>query len=110
MAIPIVDRFPRNRYIAAGILACMTTLIGEAALVAEFGSSNNKPALLAAVAMFYIFQIPYGLCLDGKQPLKPHTISALTPTRYPILLPRRNLADAPPLKGHFARRCNNLLH
>jgi hypothetical protein len=69
MAIPLVDRFPRNKYIASGILGCMTTLIVEAALVAEFGSSNNKPALLAAVAMFYIFQVPYGLCLDGTQTL-----------------------------------------
>jgi hypothetical protein len=69
MAIPLVDLFPRNKYIASGILGCMATLIVEAALVAEFGSSNNKPALLAAVAMFYIFQVPYGLCLDGKQTL-----------------------------------------
>ncbi|KAI5366805.1 hypothetical protein CUC08_Gglean010066 [Alternaria sp. MG1] len=67
MAIPLVDLFPRNKYIASGILGCMATLIVEAALVAEFGSSNNKPALLAAVAMFYIFQVPYGLCLDGTQ-------------------------------------------
>ncbi|KAF2117727.1 MFS transporter [Lophiotrema nucula] len=67
MAIPLVDHFPRNKYIAAGILGCMVTLIIEAALVANFGSSQNKPALLAAVAMFFIFQIPYSFCLDGTQ-------------------------------------------
>lgn len=67
MAILIVDRFPRNKYIATGILGCMVTLIIEAALVANFGTSNNKAALQAAVAMFYIFQIPYGFCLDGTQ-------------------------------------------
>lgn len=67
MAIPLVDRFLRNKYIASGVLGCMATLIMEAALVTGFGSSNNKPALLAAVAMFYIFQVPYGLCLDGKK-------------------------------------------
>jgi hypothetical protein len=65
MAIPIVDYFPRNKYIAFGILGCMATLIIEAALIANFGSSNNQPALLAAVAMFFIFQIFYGFCLDG---------------------------------------------
>jgi hypothetical protein len=65
MAIPIVDYFPRNKYIAFGILGCMMTLIIEAALIANFGSSNNQPALLAAVAMFFIFQVFYGFCLDG---------------------------------------------
>lgn len=74
MAIPIVDRFPRNKYIAVGIWGCMTTLIVEAALVANYGSSNNKAALLAAVAMFYIFQIPYGLCLDGIRPNVSHIV------------------------------------
>lgn len=67
MAIPLVDRFPRNKYIAVGILGCMVTLIIEAALVANFVPSNNNSALLAAVAMFFIFQIPYGFCLDGTQ-------------------------------------------
>ncbi|KAF2467020.1 MFS transporter [Lindgomyces ingoldianus] len=67
MAIPLVDRFPRNKYIAAGILGCMACLIVEAALVANFVPSNNQSALLAAVAMFFLFQIPYGFCLDGTQ-------------------------------------------
>jgi hypothetical protein len=67
MAIPIVDWFPRNKYIAVGILGCMLTLIIEAALVANFVPSNNNSALLAAVAMFFVFQIPYGFCLDGTQ-------------------------------------------
>ncbi|ORY03954.1 MFS transporter [Clohesyomyces aquaticus] len=67
MAIPLVDLFPRNRYIAVGIAGCMVTLIIEAAIVANFVPSNNKAALLAAVAMFFIFQIPYGLILDGTQ-------------------------------------------
>ncbi|KAF2742385.1 MFS transporter [Sporormia fimetaria CBS 119925] len=66
-AIFIVDGFPRNKYIAVGILGCMTTLIVEAALVANFVPSNNQAALHAAVAMFFIFQIPYGVCLDGTQ-------------------------------------------
>lgn len=44
----------------------MVTLILEAALVAEFGESDNNAALQAAVAMLFIFQIPYGGCLDGE--------------------------------------------
>ena len=67
MAIPLVDRFPRNKYIAGGILCCMVSLILEAALVANFVPSNNTAALSAAVAMLFVFQVPYGLCLDGTQ-------------------------------------------
>lgn len=66
MAMAIVDLFARNRYMAFGVLGCMVTLIIEAALVAEFVPSDNHSALLAAVAMFFIFQIFYGFCLDGK--------------------------------------------
>ncbi|KAF2710650.1 MFS transporter [Pleomassaria siparia CBS 279.74] len=67
MAIPLVDHFPRNKYISFGILGCMATLIIEAALIANFGSSDNQSALQAAVAMFFVFQIFYGFCLDGTQ-------------------------------------------
>jgi hypothetical protein len=35
-------------------------------LVANFVPSNNKAALQAAVAMFYKFQIFYGIGCDGK--------------------------------------------
>jgi hypothetical protein len=65
MAMGVVDIFPRNKYIASGILGCMVTLIIECALVATYVPSNNQAALQAAVAMLYIFQIPYGFCLDG---------------------------------------------
>jgi hypothetical protein len=67
MAMGLVDLFPRNKYMACGVLGCMLTLIIEAALVANFVPSNNNAALSAAVAMFFIFQIPYGFCLDGTQ-------------------------------------------
>lgn len=66
MAIWTIDLFPRNKYMAFGMAGCMMTLIIEAALVAEFGESDNEAALQAAVAMFFIFQLFYGLCLDGK--------------------------------------------
>ena len=52
MAMLFVDRFPRNKYIAFGVLGCMMTLIIEAALVANFVPSTNHAALQAAVAMF----------------------------------------------------------
>ncbi|KIW14757.1 hypothetical protein PV08_07542 [Exophiala spinifera] len=67
LAMATVDLFARNRYMAFGVLGCMVTLIIEAALVAEFVPSNNHAALQAAVAMFFIFQIFYGFCLDGTQ-------------------------------------------
>ncbi|KAF2178118.1 hypothetical protein K469DRAFT_695755 [Zopfia rhizophila CBS 207.26] len=67
MEIPLVDRFPCNIYIGAGILGCIVTLIVEVALVANFVPSNNESALQAAVAMFFLFQNPYGLCLGWTQ-------------------------------------------
>ena len=66
-AMLIVDRFPRNKYIAFGVFGCMATLIVEAALVATYVPSNNNSALQAAVAMFFVFQLFYGMCLDGTQ-------------------------------------------
>lgn len=66
MAMATVDLFPRNLYMGFGVLGCMVTLIIEAALVAEFVPSDNQSALLAAVAMLFIFQIFYGFCLDGR--------------------------------------------
>jgi len=64
----IVDYFPRNKFMAAGVLGCMATLIVEAALVANFVPSTNTAALQAAVAMFYIFQIFYSIGCDGSSP------------------------------------------
>lgn len=63
----LVDRFNRPRYMAAGVMGCMITLIVEAALVANFVPSNNESALQAAVAMFFVYQVFYGACLDGTQ-------------------------------------------
>lgn len=63
----LVDMFPRQKFMAFGVLGCMSCLIVEAALVANFVPSNNTSALQAAVAMFYVFQVFYGICLDGPQ-------------------------------------------
>ncbi|KAK0283044.1 hypothetical protein LTR91_010225 [Friedmanniomyces endolithicus] len=67
LAMLLVDRFPRPKYMAFGVLGCMSTLIVEAALVATYLGTNNKSALLACVAMFFVFQVFYALCLDGTQ-------------------------------------------
>ena len=56
-----------RRYIAFGVFGCMASLIVEAALVANFVPSTNTNALNAAVAMFFVFQVFYALCLDGTQ-------------------------------------------
>jgi hypothetical protein len=66
MASFLVDHFSRNKFLAIGVFGCMVTLIIEAALIAQFGKSNNQAALQAAVAMLFIFEIPYDWCLDGE--------------------------------------------
>ncbi|KAK3109290.1 hypothetical protein LTR53_017614 [Teratosphaeriaceae sp. CCFEE 6253] len=67
MAMVFVDRFPRPKYMAFGVFGCMASLIVEAALVANFVGGDNRSALLACVAMFFVFQVFYALCLDGTQ-------------------------------------------
>ncbi|KAF2840668.1 hypothetical protein M501DRAFT_1014675 [Patellaria atrata CBS 101060] len=67
MAVWIVGHFLCNRYLRFGVLGCMVTFIIEAALVATFVPSDNTAALHAAVTMLLIFQIPYGLFVDGTQ-------------------------------------------
>lgn len=66
IAIPFIDAFPRNKFLAVGVAGCTATLIVEAALVANFVPSDNENALLAAVAMFFVFQLFYSFFLDGK--------------------------------------------
>lgn len=53
----VIDKFPRNKFMAIGMMGCISTLIVEAALVAQFVPSNNGTALRAAVAMFFVFQV-----------------------------------------------------
>ena len=67
IAMLLVDRFPRPKYMAFGVLGCMATLIVEAALVATYVTSANAAALQACVAMLFIFQVFYSICLDGTQ-------------------------------------------
>ncbi|EXJ77502.1 hypothetical protein A1O3_09728 [Capronia epimyces CBS 606.96] len=57
LAMPMVDRLPRNVMLAIGLWGCMSCLVVEAALLAEFVPSDNQNALRAAVAMFFVFQV-----------------------------------------------------
>lgn len=66
IAIPLIDRFPRNKITAIGMWGCCTCLCIEAALVAEFVPSTNENALRAAVAILFVYQIPDTLMLNGK--------------------------------------------
>lgn len=70
----LVDYFPRNKFMAFGVLVCQACLIVEAALVANFATSTNKAALQAAVAMLFIFQIGYSPFNDGMFHLSPGLI------------------------------------
>jgi MFS family permease len=87
MAIFVVDMFPRQKYMGFGVLGCMATLIVEAALVANYVPSNNGPALQAAVAMFFVFQLFYSFCLDGKSTALPLSTIADREARLTRRLP-----------------------
>jgi sugar porter (SP) family MFS transporter len=67
LAMLFVDRFPRPKYMAFGVFGCMVSLSCEAAIVATFIPSTNYTALRAGVAMLFVFQVFYSLCLDGTQ-------------------------------------------
>jgi len=66
IAMPIMDRVPRNKITAVGLWCCMSTLIVEAALIANFVPSTNGNALRAAVAMLFVFQVGDTIMLNGK--------------------------------------------
>jgi len=55
LSMLIVDRVPRQKLIAGGMIACVIVLVIECILVARFptGPTENKPALKAAVAFIF---------------------------------------------------------
>lgn len=86
----IVESFPRPKYLACefassfpssrsknthschggflvGAFGASTALIIECALVANIGPNTGPAYLKAAVAMLFIFLVPYCLCIDGPQ-------------------------------------------
>ncbi|KIX03870.1 uncharacterized protein Z518_07423 [Rhinocladiella mackenziei CBS 650.93] len=54
----LVDRFPRPKYMAVGMLGCVATFAGEAGLVAQYAGSDNDDALRAGIARWKFY-----LCL-----------------------------------------------
>ena len=74
MAMPLIDRFPRQKFMAFGIAWCMTCLTVEAAIIANFGATlTNTAALRGGVAMFFVYQLGYCIFLDGKASIGPRT-------------------------------------
>lgn len=62
----LVDRFPRPKFIAIGLLLCAACMMVEAAIVKNFIPSTNEAALNAGVALLFIFVIFYSIFVDGK--------------------------------------------
>lgn len=67
LAMLLVDRFPRPKYIAVGILGCVAAFGAEAGLVAQYAGSDNANALRAGVAMMFVFGLFYSFAIDGPQ-------------------------------------------
>jgi MFS family permease len=67
LAIWFVDHYSRPKFMAVGVALCVGTLIGEAAIVANFVPSFEQNALRAGVAMFMLFLAFYSFFLDGTQ-------------------------------------------
>lgn len=67
----IVDRVPRPKLLAIGMLSCAVCLIILAALIARYATSAeslanpNKTALRAAVAMMYLYILAFQLFMDA---------------------------------------------
>ncbi|KIW18898.1 hypothetical protein PV08_03187 [Exophiala spinifera] len=67
LALLVVDRIPRPKFIGYGLLGCQACLIIEAALVANFVGTTNTAALKAAVAMLFLFVFIYEFAMDSAQ-------------------------------------------
>lgn len=63
----LVDRFPRPKYMAVGMLGCVATFATEAGLVAQYAGSGNENALRAGIAMMFVFGVFYSFAIDGPQ-------------------------------------------
>ncbi|KAJ5537812.1 hypothetical protein N7494_007291 [Penicillium frequentans] len=59
-----LDRLGRIRSLLIGISGCVTFVIIEAAIDKNYGTSENKPALAAGVAMLFGFILFYGCFVD----------------------------------------------
>ena len=67
LAMLFVDRVPRPKYMAFGMLGCAATFDAEAGLVAQYAGSNDGSALRAGIAMMFVFGVFYSFAIDGPQ-------------------------------------------
>ncbi|EXJ70207.1 uncharacterized protein A1O5_06275 [Cladophialophora psammophila CBS 110553] len=67
LAMLLVDRFPRPKYMAVGMMGCVAAFATEAGLVAQYAGSNNGNALRAGIAMMFVFGVFYSFGIDGPQ-------------------------------------------
>jgi hypothetical protein len=64
------DHFPRNKFLAIGVLGCMIDLsmvAGIDANVNKFIADGNTAALRAGVAALFLIEVPYDFFLNGMQ-------------------------------------------
>ncbi|RVX73875.1 hypothetical protein B0A52_02765 [Exophiala mesophila] len=64
------DHFPRNKFLAVGVLGCMIDLSVVAAIdanVNKFIADGNTAALRAGVAFLFLIEVPYDFFLNGMQ-------------------------------------------
>jgi hypothetical protein len=67
LAMFLVDRFSRPKYIAFGMMGCVAAFAAEAGLVAQYAGTDNANALRAGIAMMFVFGVFYSFAIDGPQ-------------------------------------------
>ena len=61
------EHFPRNKFLATGVLGCMIVLSVEAGIQAQTLGTDNKAAARAGVAFLFLIEVPYDFFLNGMQ-------------------------------------------
>jgi hypothetical protein len=70
VACVLNDHFPRNKFLAIGVLGCMIDLSVEAGIIAnvsKFVADGNSTGLRAGVAFLFLIEVPYDFFLNGMQ-------------------------------------------
>lgn len=65
ISLTYVDRVPRNKILATGVLAVTVILSIETALVAQFLGTSNTAGLAAAAAFLFLFLCTFNLFLEA---------------------------------------------
>lgn len=61
------DDFPRNNFMAVGVLSCMIVLSAEAGIIAQWPMTTSLAAMRAVVAILFLIELPYDFFLNGMQ-------------------------------------------